>query len=78
MCAKRANRCLGMAVFYLSVMAAFRPLVFLKVIMCYVTFHRIAITIHAVLDQSVTNSRWQLGAVLKTSSKDINLFKDMC
>jgi len=35
--------------------------------------YRIAVTIHTVLDRSVTNSRWQLGAILETSSKDVCL-----
>jgi len=44
-------------------------------IMCYVTFYRITVglTIRTVLDRSVTNSRWQLGAILETSSKDFCL-----
>jgi len=50
----------------------------------YITFYRIAVTISTVLDQSVTNSRWQLGEILKTSSNDFclktctNIFTYFC
>jgi len=34
------------------------------------TFYRIGPTIHTVLDRNITKSRWQLGAILVTSSND--------
>jgi len=41
--------------------------------MCCVTFYRIAATMHTVIGLSVTNSRWQLDAILGTFTKDFYL-----